>query len=139
MKRLFETWHQGEGPGSRSYASSTGPQQTFLSGISRPQPSDCLIPGLPSSNKEYTRTAFRYPGVYPDCLQVPKSIPGLPSGTQEYIPGLPSGTQEYTDMHARHLGSEISDCGVVVGPGSRETIPNQGVALVHGQGSLAHE
>ena len=42
-------------------------------------------------------------------------------------------------MHARHLGSEISDCGVVVGPGSRETIPNQGVALVHGQGSLAHE
>ena len=42
-------------------------------------------------------------------------------------------------MHARHLGSEISDCGVRVGPGSRETIPNQGVALVHGQGSLAHE
>ena len=42
-------------------------------------------------------------------------------------------------MHARHLGSEISDCGVVLGPGSRETIPNQGVALVHGQGSLAHE
>jgi hypothetical protein len=74
MKRLFETWHQGEGPGSRSYASSTGPQQTFLSGISRPQPSDCLIPGLPSSTKEYTRTAFRYPRVYPDCLQVPRSI-----------------------------------------------------------------
>ena len=49
-------------------------------------------------------------------------------------------------MHARHLGSEISDCGVRVGPGYRETIPNQGVgslahecnegvALVHGQGA----
>ena len=22
--------------------------------------------------------------LYPDCLQVPRSIPGLPSGTQEY-------------------------------------------------------
>jgi len=101
---------------------------------------DCLqvprsISGLPSGTQEYTRTAFRYPGVYPDCLQVPRSIPGLPSGTQEY-----------TDLHARHLGSEISDCGVRVGPGYRETIPNQGVgslahecnegvALVHGQGA----
>ena len=86
------------------------------------------IPGLPSGTQEYIRTAFRYPGVYPDCLQVPRSIPGLPSGTQEYA-----------DLHARHLGSEISDCGVRVGPGYRETIPNQGVAFVHGQGSLAHE
>jgi hypothetical protein len=42
------------------------------------------IPGLPSGTQEYIRTAFRYPGVYPDCLQVPRSIPGLPSSTQEY-------------------------------------------------------
>ena len=45
------------------------------------------IPGLPSGTQEYIRTAFRYPGVYPDCLQVPRSIPGLPSGTQEYTKG----------------------------------------------------
>jgi hypothetical protein len=92
------------------------------------------------------RRHFRIAGVYPDCLQVPRSISGLPSGTQEYtrtafrypgvypdclqvprsIPGLPSGTQEYTRTAFRYPG---------VYQGSLAHECNEGVALVHGQGA----
>jgi hypothetical protein len=73
------------------------------------------IPGVPSGTQEYSRTAFRYPGVYPDCLQVPRSIPGLPSGTQEY-------TRTAFRYPGVYQGSLAHEC-------------NEGVALVHGQGA----